>query len=251
MAINKIILEKDGLVVGNTQLVASGSGISVGGLSVTGNSSFTGNLSLAGSTNGSVVLQAPAIAGSSTLTLPAATGTILSTAGGQTISGTTTVSTLNAATVQVNGSQALNGPAFSAWQSSIQSISNNTQVKIQFQTKEFDTANCYDNTTNYRFTPNVAGYYQVNSGIRLEGASGTSEIMISIFKNGSQYRRSWNLSGVQIASNFWQMTLSFMMYLNGTTDYIEAYAFHNSGSAKNSTASIDNTYFQACFLRGV
>lgn len=208
------------------------------------------SISIAGDTSGSIILQAPAVAGSSTLTLPAATGTILSTAGGQTISGTTTVATLNATTVQVGGNQALNGPAFSAYQSSVQSIANNTQVKIQFQTKEFDTANCFDNTTNYRFTPNVAGYYQVNAGIRMDGASGTSEIMISIYKNGSQYRRSWNLSGVQIATNFWQMTSSFIMYLNGTTDYIEAYAFQNSGAARNATASIDNTYFQACFLRG-
>lgn len=179
------------------------------------------SISIAGDTSGSVILQAPAVAGSTTITLAAQTGT------------------LNAA-----------GPAFSAYQSSTQSIANNTQVKIQFQTKEFDTANCFDNTTNYRFTPNVAGYYQVNAGIRMDGASGTSEIMISIYKNGSQYRRSWNLSGVQIATNFWQMTSSFIMYLNGTTDYIEAYAFQNSGGARNATASIDNTYFQACFLRG-
>lgn len=48
MAINKLVLEQDGLVVGNTQLVASGLGISVGSLGVTGDSSFTGSSTFSG-----------------------------------------------------------------------------------------------------------------------------------------------------------------------------------------------------------
>ena len=38
-----------------------------------------------------------------------------------------------------------------------------TNTKIVFNAKEFDTANAFDSTTNYRFTPQVAGYYQFNS----------------------------------------------------------------------------------------
>lgn len=48
MAINKLVLERDGLVVGNTQLVASGEGVSVGSLGVTGDASFTGGVVFSG-----------------------------------------------------------------------------------------------------------------------------------------------------------------------------------------------------------
>ena len=40
------------------------------------------------------------------------------------------------------------GPAFSAYRSTNQSLSGQTWTKVQFDTKEFDTASCYDNVTN-------------------------------------------------------------------------------------------------------
>ena len=78
-----------------------------------------------------------------TLNLPDATGTILTTA---------------TAGVPVNG------PAFSAVNTGGQTFSNGTATKIQFGTEEFDTAGAFDSTTNYRFQPLVAGYYQFNGG---------------------------------------------------------------------------------------
>jgi hypothetical protein len=57
--------------------------------------SLMGNITLNGSTSGQITLAPTAVAGSNTITLPAATGTLLTTAGGQTISGTTNLSTLN------------------------------------------------------------------------------------------------------------------------------------------------------------
>ena len=54
----------------------------------------------------------------------------------------------------VGGTAMVSGgmPAFSAWQSSAQTLSSNTLTKIQLQTEEFDTNNCFDHITNYRFT---------------------------------------------------------------------------------------------------
>ena len=50
-------------------------------------------------------------------------------------------------------------PAFEAFLSSNQTVTDNTTTKIQFNSEVFDTDNCYDNSTNYRFTPTVAGKY--------------------------------------------------------------------------------------------
>ena len=51
-----------------------------------------GNLTLNGATSGQITLAPTAVAGTNTITLPAATGTVLTTAGGQTVSDNTTVS---------------------------------------------------------------------------------------------------------------------------------------------------------------
>ena len=64
------------------------------------------------------------------------------------------------------------GPAFSAYQSSSQGLSASTWTKIEFQTEEFDTASAFDSTTNYRFTPLTAGYYQFNAAV-YSGSSAT------------------------------------------------------------------------------
>jgi hypothetical protein len=114
------------------------------------------SIKLQGDTSGELTISAPAVAGTNTLTLPASTGTIMVT-----------------------------GPAFSAYQSSGQVIGASVATKIQFQTEVFDTAAAFDSTTNYRFTPLVAGYYQATGGIYFgAGAQGNQ---LYIYKNGSNY----------------------------------------------------------------
>ena len=169
------------------------------------------SLVIYGDTSGAITLTPTAIAGTNTQTLPAATGTVM-----------------------VSG----NMPAFSATNNTTQSISSGVWTKISFQTEEFDTASCFDNTTNYRFTPNVAGYYQVNLGY---AESGYNALQISIYKNGSAYK-----SGAQLQSGG-AISVSALVYLNGSTDYIEGYANVN---ANTSIQVATNTFFQAVMVRG-
>jgi len=142
-----------------------------------------------------------------------------------------------------------NGPAFSAYQSAAQTIANNTQTKLQCNTEEFDTASCYDNATNYRFTPNVAGYYQVSGGICYLINAATSTLCdVSIWKNGSRVKQ-----GVTMCNNTGGVerpTASALIYMNGSTDYIEFYTFQSSGGSTNinTSSGIDN-FFQAFLAR--
>lgn len=134
------------------------------------------------------------------------------------------------------------GPAFSAYQSgSAQSITANTQTKIQINTEEFDTANCYDSTTNFRFTPNVAGYYQATGNVQWgTNAAGSSA---TIYKNGSAYKQGSLSSGATTSGAY----VSALVYLNGSTDYIELYALSN---LSNTTSPAQATnYFQASMVR--
>jgi hypothetical protein len=108
------------------------------------------SISIAGDTSGSIILQAPSVSGSTTLTLPTTSGTIITNTAG------TVTQTMLATGV------AGTGPAVSAYESGNQSISSNVWTKVTLGTEEFDTNN---NFASSRFTPTVAGYYQINGSI--------------------------------------------------------------------------------------
>ena len=134
-----------------------------------------------------------------------------------------------------------NGPAFSAYLSTNQSISSATWTKIIFQTEEFDTNSNY-NTADGRFTPTVAGYYQV-SGASDMGAQASQAI--AVYKNGVDFKRGDASSG----AGYQTMTnLSALVYCNGSTDYLEIYGFQGSGT-QNILNGSSLTYFQAFLAR--
>ena len=144
--------------------------------------------------------------------------------------------------LQYNGVAA---PAFSAYQSTTQSVATGTFTKVQLQTEEFDTASAFDSTTNYRFTPLVGGYYQVSGNMGWSFTSGQS--VVSIYKNGSRFKDGNFSTG---GTDGTQSVVSALIYLNGSTDYIEMYCYQNTGSAKNTGTGATSTFFQACLLRG-
>ena len=179
-------------------------------------------LVLNGATSGSVTLDVPATAGSNTLTLPANTGTVITTA--STFGGT--------------------GPAFRAYQGTLQSISDNVNTKLTLNTESFDTNSCYD-TSLYRFTPNIAGYYFISAELYFNSAS-VNFGSVFIFKNGSI-----ELRGLQMGNGSYLYTFSVsgLVYCNGTTDYIEIYGYQNSGVSKNTEPGSTLTYVSGFLAR--
>lgn len=152
-------------------------------------------------------------------------------------------------TFQQGGVSLPNGgvaPAFSAYSSASQSIASATFTKLQYDTKQFDTNTNY-NTTNYRFTPTVAGYYQVTGSYYLPSAA-TGQQIIALYKNGSAISTA---SYAFSAGGAIQPIFSYLLYLNGSTDYIELYAYQGSGGTLTNIANRpDLNFFQACLVRG-
>lgn len=141
-----------------------------------------------------------------------------------------------------------NAPAFSAYRSSSnQSVTAGVWTKVQAQTEEYDTASAYDNATNYRFTPQVAGYYQVNGQLCPSGVPVTRGIA-AIYKNGSIHKIGSDF--VSDSNTVGRSTVSALVYLNGTTDYVELFGFVSSVSGPGFGFSTGaDTYFQACLVR--
>jgi hypothetical protein len=129
-------------------------------------------------------------------------------------------------------------PAFSAYQSSAQTLATNTFTKLLFQTKEFDTNNNFASST---FTPTVAGYYQISGAISM--GTTTSGIILSVYKNGAIYKTIQYPYG----SSTYAAGGSCLVYCNGTTDYIDLYGYISVGQALDARAQ--GTYFQACLVR--
>jgi hypothetical protein len=130
------------------------------------------------------------------------------------------------------------GPAFSYNQSSAQTLTTTTFTKLTFTTSEFDTTSGMYSSS--RFTPTVAGYYQVNSAVSVAAAA--TQIILSVFKNGSEHKRSPNNTGAQNSGG-----ISCLVYLNGSTDYIEMYGYLGVGQALIAGAVF--TYFQVGMVR--
>jgi hypothetical protein len=69
-------------------------------------------------------------------------------------------------------------PAFEAHIGTSTTFADATVTKVQCDIEEFDTDNCYDNSTNYRFTPTVEGKYFVYAYTRIIGTVSNSLVQI-------------------------------------------------------------------------
>jgi hypothetical protein len=144
------------------------------------------------------------------------------------------------------------GSAFSAYYNGTTSaFSSNTWTKCPLNATDFDTASNF-NTSTYRFTPTVAGYYQISSGISttLTGSTGGG-MTGAIYKNGTVYKgiSGWETAGAQLP-----FSINALIYFNGSTDYVELYVFcANLGGSifGSSSASYGGTGSNQTYMTGV
>ena len=181
------------------------------------------SLVLQSSGGGQITLQEPATASNFTQTLPAADGVTM-----------------------VSG----NMPAFSAYANAAQTVTLGVLTKVAIDTENFDTASCFD-TSLYRFTPNVAGYYQVNGATRTNVVTTCDQTGSAVYKNGVEILRT-QINGTLAGAKNSQIYISGIVFMNGTTDYLELYGLVNgTGTATfiSSSSSI-SSQFSASLVRG-
>jgi hypothetical protein len=145
------------------------------------------------------------------------------------------------------------GPAFGAYQNTSMSIATATLTKVVYDAEVFDTANAY-NPSLSRFTPGVAGYYQINATLRiyLQTQSNVAiETFLVLYKNGSGFMRGQNQVGTQIYTPGWFTALFNSMTYLSATDYIEMYIYIGGGSNApySTTADVAISYWNAVLVR--
>ena len=120
-------------------------------------------------------------------------------------------------------------PYVGVYRNGDQNISDATHTKIQFNAEVVDSAGAFDSSTNYRYTPQTSGYYFISANL---GTGNTidnhyEKVILSIYKNGSSApgavaTRDWDPDGIHYND---QINTSTIVQLNGSSDYIEAFAY--------------------------
>jgi len=136
-----------------------------------------------------------------------------------------------------------NTPYFFAYRgTSEQSIANGTLTIVQFNAELYDSGSCFD-TGTYKFTPNVAGKYLINATVRMGSSTNADNCQIEIFKNTTTFSRvngsNRNYSSIQSLAT---------IDMNGSSDYIQAKIYQDTGGAANIQYNSDSTY--QTFLQG-
>ena len=142
------------------------------------------------------------------------------------LSGVSTVNLANGSVTQnilANG-VAGTGPALLSYADGTQTASINTYTKLSCTSESFDTANAFSSNT---FTPQVAGYYSVSCAVNTNQTSSSSYLFVEIRKNNVRAFAGTLTIGttseaVSVASG--------ILYLNGSTDYVDVYLIQSAGT---------------------
>ena len=140
-----------------------------------------------------------------------------------------------AGTATITTADVTNAPAFEAQVTSNQTISDNTTTKVTFDNEIFDTDGKYDHSTNYRFTPTIAGKYFVYASIAVSAqADAQLQNMYAIIrKNGGT--DNIKLTHFNFAGNNARFATGYVsgVITLDSDDYVEAFVqcADSSGSA--------------------
>lgn len=146
--------------------------------------------------------------------------------------------------VSDGGTGTSNPPAFSAYaDATAQTLGASVYTKVLFQTEEFDTNS---NFASSRFTPTVPGYYQINAQI-LFGLSALDSAQIAVYKNGVNWKEGTRML---LAAGSSALVVSSLVYLNGSTDYVEIYVAPSSTLNILGGGNQQINYFQGSMTRG-
>ena len=151
-------------------------------------------------------------------------------------SGTTVDFSTNTPTVTL-GATMKNTPAFEARLGSGHAVANNTWTKINVNTEVYDTDSTYDNSSNYRWTPGVAGKYVIYGQVGFDSMSDHKYLYMALYKNGSQlWTDGTSLNQTSTSGTLGAATRGTWSIDLDADDYVELYAYHNNGNNRDASS---------------
>tara|TARA_R100001082_G_C4352828_1_gene155386 strand:- start:1077 stop:1619 length:543 start_codon:yes stop_codon:yes gene_type:complete len=124
------------------------------------------------------------------------------------------------------------------------SISSATATKIQFNSEDALTKTGTWDSTNYRWTPGVAGKYLISINVEIVPASSTAKQCLAyIYKNGSSICYGYlNMNDMYLRSSGSNVIGAVTIDTATATDYYEGFVYMQTNSGTVSVrAQADNT----------
>ena len=131
-----------------------------------------------------------------------------------------------------------NTPSFRAYASSNFTTANSTRTIVPFGNVTFDTGN-YFNTSTYRYTPLVAGYYNFFATVKSNESQDVENFVIYIRKNETEIMEVNNGQVYYTSVNG-----SVLTYLDGIDDFVDVYVRQDSGGNFEYNGLDKKVYFQ-------
>jgi len=158
-----------------------------------------------------------------------------------------------AGVVTINASAMKMTPAFAAYASGDQALTDNTWTKLQFDTEIYDTGSGYDNGNDKFVVPSgEAGKYSFSARCNIDTAhntAGASDIHIGIYVNGTIYS---NQQQRWLGYPQRNVGVNLTQILNlSVSDYVEIYINCDDGqNSPNAESSDKHIYFEGFKLIG-
>jgi hypothetical protein len=140
-------------------------------------------------------------------------------------------------TLNKDGVAVANTPAFEARLSSGHAVATGTWTKINVNTEVYDTNSTYDNSSNYRWTPGVAGKYVIYGQVGFDSMSDHKYLYMALYKNGSQlWTDGTSLNQTSTSGTLGAATRGTWSIDLDADDYVELYAYHNNGNNRDASS---------------
>jgi len=151
----------------------------------------------------------------------------------------------------------IGAPNFRAYQTGIQGIKKGPNLYF-YDTAESGFDNYWYNaqtgtkTVDGReippaaFFPPTPGFYMIGATTRLLAVEGGGEQVVAIYKNGKPYT---NGSDISLTSGInYSSTVSTLVYLNGETDYVQAYVYTTMDTRTQTDGHADFSSFYGIYV---
>jgi len=133
--------------------------------------------------------------------------------------------TINLSAATQTGVGGANTPAFLASSTGEVAVANSTETLINnYSVEILDTDGCFSSS---RFTPTTAGYYFIFGTVGSYPTWTALNYNVMLKKNGTTFVYTSNY-----IEAYPQEQASGIVYLDGSSDYVEVYCSQNSGSSR-------------------
>lgn len=123
---------------------------------------------------------------------------------------------------------------------STQSFTANVATKMSANTQDLDSGSYYDHTTNFRYTPLIAGLYLFGGNATFSSQTTSTYAAIYVYKNGAQIMGNFS-QAVPTGTTTIPLDICGLVSMNGSTDYLEIYVI--SGTASPALAATSSNLF--------